>query len=227
MSYRKPDEKGERVLVASERLARLAAEGKRRRRALQEAKGIEDLANTAAERRRLARTLERSATRASILANPWFFGFASPALAGLLMHLLGSSVLLGWVGLSVIGMLCSHLTGRALAARAVKRERDWVSGLPFELANYFGVLGQDAVTTVTIALEWEDAPPSEFVSDVVAAFDPAAEVVGGAITRQFLCLEGAGPVCRWTHRLMELVLLPLHETHRLRRAEFSAPLPGD
>ncbi|MBL8715207.1 MAG: hypothetical protein JNL79_04395 [Myxococcales bacterium] len=227
MSYRKPDEKDERALVASQRLERLAAEGRRRRRALLQAKGIEDLANTAAERRRVARNLERSATRASILANPWFFGFASPAVAGYLMHLLRSSVLLGWVGLSVMGMLCSYLAGRTLAGLAVKREHGWVCGLPFELANYFGVLGQDTVTTVTVALEWEEVPPPEFFADVVAAFDPAAVVVSGAIERQFLCLEGAGPVRRWTHQLLERVLFPLHETHRLKRAEFSAPLPGD
>ena len=227
MSYREPDDASTRARAASERLAKLAAAGERKRRALATRKSAEALATGEAERAEMRRNTRVAVTRASLLANPWFFGFVSPAVAGLAVAGAGGNSVLVWAGASAFGMVVSHSLGRVLGDRAVQREHEWASDLPFELVGYFEVLGRDTAAEVFVTLTFAEDPANpELLANVVAAFDGEAKV-NGAISRQLLCIEGVGPIRRWFRRLVGRVLLPLHAAHPLVRVHVAVSLAGD
>ncbi len=227
MSYREPDDASKRAVAASERLAKLASAGERKRRALASVKNQEALAASEKERAERQHFTRVAATRASLLANPWFFGFAAPCVAGIALAGLHVNSLVGWVAFSVGLMVASYVLGLALADRAVEREHAWASDLPFELPGYFDALAKEMAIGVSVTLTFEgEPPPAELVANVVAAFDGEAKV-DGSITRPFLCLAGTGAIRRWLHRLVAEVLLPLHAAHPLAKVQVEASPPGD
>jgi len=140
-----------------------------------------------------------------------------------------------------LAVICvAHLVGIAASKVAVAKEHRWADGLPFEVRGYFGSLGRKgnvrqvmvngrntvevdpAVQTVTLRVEVADPTKSkEFIADLLRATVPKAKCVSHQPTRfeirqqKMGCVRTCHRLRRWLHQVVDDLLMPLHEGHRV------------
>ena len=122
------------------------------------------------------------------------------------------------------------LAARKASPRRIARERRWVAALPFALQRYFETLARDPDVlwmTISLRLSWRGARPdaganAELLANIVAAIDPkatvASDVIELAMDSEDDSLLSNRDIVRWTHKITERVLVPLHQTYALASA---------
>jgi hypothetical protein len=166
-------------------------------------------------------------------------GFAVSMSAGpfVMMHYMPAWMagIFGSVGLLMLALFLPPLASRA----AVDAERAWVASLPFALEHYFTVIGAgpapECCLNVELEISRELAPG--LVQGVIANYDPESRVLEASGTRIHF---RTGPISGSTgirinrsnvyrnhrlgkavHRLVDVVLLPIHRSAPLARVKLS------
>jgi hypothetical protein len=140
-----------------------------------------------------------------------------------------------------IGLLCAYLFMPPMASRAgVEAERAWAASLPFALEHYFDVIGAapEGFCSLRVTLWWTSRGVDErTLQGLIALFDTQSTVLevdgrhASFLTGQIEGFTGIrinrAPVYRnhrlgkAVHRLVDLVLLPMHRSAPLARVTLS------